>query len=87
LKTDIFKTPILHYPPHPFNGMRYVCVHNTSLTPPLFIEVSVPTQKSERSCMIFILDFGIVPTVWYFLFSFYSMKIHWILCRWRRWPS
>ena len=54
----------------------------TSLTPPLFIEVSVPSQESERSCicvlgvsilllsMIFILDFGLVATVWYFSFLF-----------------
>jgi hypothetical protein len=28
-----------------------VRAHKTSLTPPLFIEVSVPSQKSERSCI------------------------------------
>jgi len=50
----------------------------TSLTLPLFIEVSVPSQESERSCIvrsidlayvstIFLLDFGNVVTVWYFL--------------------
>jgi hypothetical protein len=28
-----------------------VCVHKTSLTPPLFIEVFVSSQTSERSCI------------------------------------
>ena len=54
------------------------------LTPPLFIEAHVPSQKNERSYLcalmasivlvspIFLLDFGTVPTVWYFFrFSFY----------------
>jgi hypothetical protein len=42
-----------------------------------FIEVSVPSQGSERSCicvlavLIFIFDFGIVLTMWYFLLLFY----------------
>jgi hypothetical protein len=48
------------------------------------IEVPVPRQKSEASCIcllgismlplfasIFIFDVGFVQTVWYFLFSFY----------------
>ena len=45
------------------------------LTPPLFIEVSVPSQESERSCIcvlavsILIFDFVIFPTVWYFIFG------------------
>ena len=52
------------------------------LTPPLFIEVSLPIHVSERSC-IFVLeeyilalstnfhfDFGVDPTIWYF-FSFH----------------
>ena len=50
----------------------------TSLTMPLFIEVSVPSQQSKQSCIcvlgvsilpvstICLLDFGTVPTVWYF---------------------
>ena len=54
--------------------------YKTSLTLPLFIEMSVPSQESERSCIcvlgatilsfstILVFDFGIVPTVWYFLF-------------------
>ena len=49
---------------------------NTSLTPPLFIETTVPSQESERSCICllvasilppstnFVLDFGNIPTVW-----------------------
>jgi hypothetical protein len=50
----------------------------TSLTPPLFIEVSVPSQEQELSCTSMsvrgiyfvsistnlVFDFGIVPTVW-----------------------
>ena len=58
--------------------------HNIILTPPLFIEVPVPRQESERSSIcvlrvlilhfyaILIFDFEIVPTVWYFFcFSFH----------------
>ena len=53
--------------------------HTTSITPPLFIEVPVPIQESERSCICvlrgidftsfcdFDIWFGIVPTVWWFL--------------------
>ena len=57
-----------------------VCIYiYTSLTPSLFIEVPVLSQESERSCIyvlgisnlpistIFLLNFGTVPTVWYFL--------------------
>jgi len=56
-----------------------VWVHKTSLTPPPFIEVSVP-RESERSCIcvlgvsilplstILIFGFGIVPTLRYFWF-------------------
>jgi hypothetical protein len=56
-----------------------VCVHKTSLTPPLFIEVSVTCQESEWSCIcvlvvsilplsaILIFYYGIVPAVWYFI--------------------
>jgi len=28
-----------------------VCTHKTSLTQPLFIEVPVPGQESEKSCI------------------------------------
>ena len=50
----------------------------TSLTPPPFIEVPVPSQESEMPCTcvlgasilslstVIIFDFGIVPMVWYF---------------------
>ena len=34
--------------------------HKTSLTPPLFIEVPVPSQESERSC-ICVLEVSILP--------------------------
>jgi hypothetical protein len=41
-------------------------IDKTSLTPPLFIEVHVSSQESERSCMplstILRLNFGTVPT-------------------------
>jgi hypothetical protein len=55
-----------------------VWAQKTSLTPPLLIEVPVPRQESEQSCIcvlgvlilplytIFLLDFGTVPTVCYF---------------------
>jgi len=57
--------------------------HKTSVTPPLFIEVSVPSQESEHVvmylydrginfaslCTIVLLDFGIVPIGWYCFLS------------------
>ena len=51
--------------------------HKANLIPPLFIEVPVPSQESERSCIcvsevlivplstILIFDFGTVLIVWY----------------------
>ena len=33
-----------------------VCDHTTNLTPPLFIDVPVQSQESERSC-IFVQDY------------------------------
>ena len=54
--------------------------YKTSLTLPLFIEVPVPSQESEQSCIcvlgeyilphvaIVLLDFGIVPSAWYIVF-------------------
>ena len=54
---------------------RGVWAHNSSLTPPLFIEVPVSSQDIERSCIcvlgilifafstIFLLDFETVLTV------------------------
>ena len=59
-----------------------IWVHKTSLAPPLSIEVYVPRQVNGRSCifvrvfncasfsMIFLLDFGTVPLVWYISFYF-----------------
>ena len=53
-------------------------MHKTSLTSPLFVEVPVPSQENELSCicvlrvsilllvLIFLSDVGPVPTVWYF---------------------
>ena len=65
-----------------------VLVHKNSLTPPLFAEVPVPSQESERSCIcvlrvlishistIFRLDFRTVLRVRYLLFLlFYSQHI------------
>ena len=55
--------------------------NKTSLAPPPFIEVPVPRQECEQSCIctlwvsilplstILLLDFGTVPTVWYYCFS------------------
>lgn len=55
--------------------MRDVLAHKTSLRQKLFIEVSVHRQESEQSRMcvrdidlVFIHDFGNVPTVWQLLF-------------------
>ena len=57
-----------------------VWVHKTSLAPPPFIEVPVPSQDGERLCFcvlggsilpfstIFLLDFANVSTVWYLVF-------------------
>ena len=57
--------------------------YKTGLTPPLFTEVHIPNQESQWSCICvcqgyryclfydLILNFRIVPTVWYFCFSFY----------------
>jgi hypothetical protein len=68
--------------PHHFKKGE-VWLHKTSLTPPLFIEVTVPSKENEQSCICVLgvsilspstflrFDLGIVPTVWYFLFSFY----------------
>jgi len=66
--------------------------HNQSpkhiLTPPLVIEVSVPSQETERPCIcvfgvsvlplsvIFLLDFRNVLTVWY---SMPKIKSWWII--------
>jgi len=56
-----------------------VWVHKTSLTPPLFIEVPVPSLEIKGSCIcmlgisilplstIFLLHFGTITTMSYFL--------------------
>ena len=55
-------------------------VYKASSIPPLFIEVPVPSQESERSCNFmfglsilplfttFLLEYGSVLTVWYFFY-------------------
>ena len=56
-----------------------LCAHEISLTPPLYIEVSVPSQESERLCVLEhsinlatfynnLVDFVTVPIVRYFFF-------------------
>jgi hypothetical protein len=57
-----------------------VCANKTSLNPPLFIEVPVPRQESERSCrcvlrvlivplsMVILFDFAVVPSTMYIAF-------------------
>jgi hypothetical protein len=57
---------------------KEVWVYKTSLKPPIIIEVPVPSRESERSRVlgvsillifeIFLVNFGAVPTEWYFLF-------------------
>jgi hypothetical protein len=58
-----------------------------SLTPLLFIEVPVPSQKSEWSCIsvlglsflplytVLIFDFAIVLTMWYYFSFYYTIMI------------
>jgi hypothetical protein len=41
--------------------------YRSSLALKLFIEAPVLSKESQQSC-IGVLDFGVVPTVWYFLF-------------------
>ena len=54
-------------------GGVVVWTHNTSLAPPLFIEVSVPSQGSERSC-ICELDVSILPLSSIFLLYFGNVQ-------------
>ena len=70
-----------------------VLVHKTSLTSPLFIEVSVPSHESDRTVMyvcvrgiqlasvltIFLLDFGTLPTL-VFLFFVFVLFVYFVLC-------
>ena len=39
---------LLKYTPIIYNQIQWFLVHKTSLTSPLFIEVPVPSQESER---------------------------------------
>ena len=78
MRPDVLFTCRNHFHDRITSLREEVKVHKTSLTPPLFIEVLVPSQGCELSCMfllrvsilplskILIFYFGIVPTVWYF---------------------
>jgi len=44
------------------------CAHKTSLIPPLFIEVLVPSQESEQSC------------IWVEVIDFYDFSIRFCNC-------
>jgi hypothetical protein len=54
---------------------------NRYYTPPLFIEVSEPSQEMSRSCICLplstnvLLDFGTVPTMYYLFFSLILAQI------------
>jgi len=50
-----------------------VLVHKTSLTPPLIIEVPVPSQEVNQFYLCF-CDFGNVPTLWYFLWFHFIIE-------------
>ena len=55
---------------------RFGPIYKTSLITPLVIEMPVPSQECKRHVFyvstIIGLDFKIVPTLWYFFFSFYQ---------------
>jgi len=86
MRAGILLTCGKHLHDHIISLRGEVWANTTSLTPPSFIEVPVPSQESERSymyicvlglsilplSMIIRLDFGTVPTVWYFFFQFIS---------------
>jgi hypothetical protein len=67
---------------------QYISNSRKVLTTPLFIEMPVPSQKSERSCIcvlglsilplstFLIFDFGSVPTVWYFFVFFILLQLY-----------
>jgi hypothetical protein len=72
-----------------------VLVHKTSLTSPLVIEVSVPSQESDRTVMyvcvrgiklasvftIFLVDFGILPTLEFLFFVFvFVCLLYFVFC-------
>ena len=49
--------------------------YKSSLTLTLLIEAHVLSKESEQSC-ICVLDFGVIPTVWYFLFFIFFPFIY-----------
>ena len=64
--------------------------HKTSLSPPFFIEVFVPSKEIEQYLCVrridfacfchFVMDFGTVRTVWYFFFfSFHCSYGMWMV--------
>jgi hypothetical protein len=73
----------LTWPHHSLREEDYT--HNANFIPLLCIEVSMPNQESEWSCIcvvsrfllstILIFDSGIVPKVWCFCFSFYCTRL------------
>jgi len=92
--SDIFLTCAKHSHDFIFSLAWEVLAHKTILAPPSFIEVPVPSQESEWSCIcvlgvlilalptIFLLTFGTVSTVWYlfvFLLTFGTVSTVWYL--------
>jgi hypothetical protein len=71
--------------------LQYISNSRKVLATPLFIEMPVPSPKSERSCIcvlglsilplstFLIFDFGSVPTVWYFLFFYFITVVYYKL--------
>jgi len=93
-RVDILLTCAKHSHDLIFSLTWEILAHKTSLAPPSFIEVPVPSQESEWSCIcvlgvlilslptIFLLTFGTVSTVWYlfvFLLTFGTVSTVWYL--------
>jgi len=57
------------------SSKRELWAHKTSLTPPLFTEVTVPSQESELSC-VSVLGFSILPFLrfFYWILELFSVK-------------
>ena len=53
------------------NGNTHINVKKTSLTPPFFIEVPVPRQESERSC-ICVFEISILSLSTTLIFEFWN---------------
>ena len=64
------RTPLIHFFFN-FTKRGRLRPNKTSLTPPLFIEVPVPSQECERSC-IFLLVASILPLSTNFLGGFWK---------------